>query len=270
MKKIILIALATPLLFAACKKDTSCCETDLQKMLIQQRSSLPSAIQVLDMLEQPTDGYIWLKSYIGPAHQRPATYCSGFINGPWDMNFTGSTLRFGGISTTLPPDKVQYLDFIDTDYQHENIYGTTQNVRITLQDSEEQSVLNADFYVPKHIDITNYTFQPNQIPAYGPNSTIEWSADAANPYGIGIVVLYNSLDPDNSGYTGSRVSNLIHTEDDGTYTFGASDFADIPAGAHISIAIGRGNYQIAPLGSGGKKLGIYNYSVKSVPARFQN
>jgi len=272
MKKILFI-LSLPLFFAACKKDTPCCESELEQLLAQQRSSLPSAIQILDMLEQPTDGYVWLKSFSGPADNRPATQCSGFVNGPWDTNLTGSTLQFGSIITSMPATStdVYFSNFIDAAYQHENLYGTTQNVRITLPGGGEQTVLNADFYIPKHITVTNYTFQPNHKPSYQSGSTIEWAADPLNTFGIGIAVVYESLDPNNRTFTNSKsVANLIHTEDDGSYTFSASDFADIPAGAHINIVIGRGNYQIAPLGTGGKKVGIYSYSVKSIPFLFGN
>lgn len=270
MKKI-LFTLFVTLLFASCKKDAPCCDSELEKLLIQQRNGLPSAIQILDMLEQPTDGYIWLKSYNGPANERPATQCSGFINGPWEVDFTASTLQFGGISTTMPANRVHYTDFIDNEYQYENIYGTNANVRITLLNGGEQPVLNANFYVPKHIQLTNYTFQLHQKPTYESGVSISWAADAANTYGIGIAVVYEAQNPDNSTYVSSKsVVNLIHTDDDGSYTFTASDFAGIPAGANIEIVIGRGNYQIAQLGSGTKKVGIYSYSVKSIPSRFDN
>jgi|GEM_PF-1687310 len=269
MKKLI-FTLFVALLFASCKKDVPCCDTELEKLLIQQRNGLPSAIQILDMLEQPTDGYIWLKSYNGPANDRPVTQCSGFINGPWEMNFTASTLQFGGISTTMPADRVHYTDFIDTQYQYENIYGAAQDVRITLNGAE-QPVVNANFYVPKHIQLANYTFQLHQKPTYESGVSISWVADTANAYGVGVAVVYQADDPANSAYTNSKsVVNLIHTEDDGSYTFSASDFADIPTGANIEIVIGRGNYQVAQIGSSTKKVGIYSYSVKSVPAYFDN
>lgn len=272
MKHIILF-LTLLLLLAACTKDERCNQSELEQLLAQQRSSLPSAIQILDMLEQPTDGYIWLKSFSGPADTRPATQCSGFVNGPWDTNLIGSTLQFGSITTTMPntANDVHFSNFIDAGYQHENLYGTTQNVRITLPGGGEQALLNSDFYIPKHITVTNYTFQLHQKPDYQTGSTIEWVADQVNTLGIGIAVVYESQDPENRAYTNSKsVANLIHTEDDGSYTFSASDFADIPAGAHINIVIGRGNYQIAPLGTGGKKAGIYSYSAKSIPSRYTN
>lgn len=242
--------------------------------MAQQRESLPNAIQILELLEQPTDGFIWLTSFSTPYTPGHLSQCGGFINGPWsDLDFYGSTLHYGSIATTLPesssPD-VAYTEFNDVNYQHEAIYGATQSVKIFLENQTEQPVLNVDVYVPYHIGVTNYPTHPNPVPTYNVGSSILWNADALNRFGIGIAVVYDAADPENSAYSSSvpnSVVNLIHTEDDGSYTFSSSDLQGIPVGASIDVYIGRGNYGVGTINGSAKKLGIYNYSLELLPAK---
>ena len=273
MKKTFLLLLSF-LFLHACNKEEPVI-SDLQKILAQQRDGLPSPIQILNLLEQPTDGYVWLKSFTGPANDRPITELGGFISGTWDLNYTGSSLNFGLMTTTMAASGSgkNFSNVIDFNYQFENIYGTSQNVQIGLQANPSQFVLNSNFYIPKHLSLTNYIFQLNQKPNWHSGSPISWVADGNNSHGIGIAVVYDPEKLENKVFQPThpnRTVNPIHTLDDGQYTFDNADFQGIPAGADVDIYIGRGNYQIAQLGSNGKKVGVYSYSVKLIPVIFGN
>lgn len=262
-------------LFWSCTKNDSPQTSELEELLAQQRSSLPDAIQIINLLEQPTDGFIWLTSFSTPYTTHYLSQCGGFINGPWnDYDFYGSTLHYGTISTTLPastsPD-VAFTPFNDVNYQHESLYGSEPAVKIFLQNQTE-AVFNTSIYVPVHMKVINYPAHPSPVPTYNTGSALAWLADAYNRFGVGIAIVYDPDDPENEALSSAfpnPVVHLVHTEDDGEYIFETADLLNIPGGASIDVYIGRGNYQASTISGSTKKIGVYNYSLELLPAKRQ-
>jgi hypothetical protein len=117
-------------------------------------------------------------------------------------------------------------------------------------------------YIPKKLllSFSGYINTPNR-PSVKRNTrlTMHWQADSANSKGVLIQVenehpVDSMLYPDMNSNT-NYGTNYILAEDDGSYTFGPEDFANLPDNHELLIVVYRGNVAIED--NGHRKVKFY-------------
>lgn len=258
MKKIFFLL---PLLaILSCNRDSHPSENQLDDMFAFQRGQLPSAIQILNILQQPTDGYVALSSYATLSTQ---AYRGGeiMING-FGYDKSGFKRSFGPLllgTAVVSPNNLQNPDYLSIGPQGGvSWYGST--IPVTLSGSGNLPGFQTSFYIPKMMTILSPTFSNNTPIA--PGTTITWDADRGNQFGVGMALQFDPKSPENRSQNFSQgfVTNLVHTEDDGSYMITSDDLAGIPSGAHLTLHIGRGNYKYVPMVAN-YNFGLISYSV---------
>ena len=266
MKKTLIFALLIASL--GCSKDNPS-QKFLEDILSSQRDQMPSEVQILELLQLPTDGYAAITSYATLSTQPfrgPEVMIQGFGYNKGGASSDFGSLAFGSISTspintsTNSETNLNYLTIGAPGSK--DLYGTTTSV--SLAGKEGLPGFNTNFYIPKMMTITSPAFSNNSIISQG--TTISWEADNSNTFGVGIAIRY---DPDSFqnyqlNQSGSAVRNLFRVDDTGSYTITASDLAGIPSGAHLMFGIGRGNYQRVSMAND-YHFGLITYSVVTHP-----
>lgn len=264
MKNIIIVSLTilATFLMSSCAKNNSISEDFKDNLLIQQREQLPSVIEVLNLLQEPTNGYLFVTSFSTLAMQNNRgneILIGGFCN-----DNTDQPRDFGGLSIneiTIECDsELKYGYTLDQDFSSALGYFG-QSTTVSLEGSEVLPSLNTDFYIPKMMTITNMDNSSNSI---SEGMEITWDDDLNNTFGVGIAIIFDPLSTENdtkdfSNY--QEVRTAIHTEDDGSYTITSSDLSGIPAGSSVEFYIGRGNYKNALMSDDNLSMGIITYSV---------
>lgn len=258
MKKILFILSFAALIFSCKKVDDITSQSDI---MVSQRNSLPDPVRILEVISEPTDGYVFVQSF--------STYASQNFRGPevivganiYEKNGNlqdFGALNFGNVAIGAVTDANSYKSIGHANAS--SLYGTSSAV--TLAGKNNLPGFNTNFYLPSLISLSSPAYA-NEIPM-SVQQSVTWNADVQNGLGIGIAIEYDPLAPSNKpkNYGGDRVTRLIHTEDDGSYTFSAGDLAGIPIGANFTFSIGRANYQKVDM-SNGYKVGLVGYSVIS-------
>lgn len=239
MKKIFLAILLLNAL--GCSKDNSS-QKLLEDVLASQRDGLPSAIQILELLQMPTDGYATISSYATLAIQNfrgPEIMIRGFGYSKANAKSNFGALTFGNISTNVNAG----FDYSSVGAPGaKDLFGTTTSV--ALSGASNLTGFSTNFYIPKLMTVTSPAFSNNSV--ISPGTTITWEPDANNTtFGVGIAISFDPNSPENHhlNLSGSITKNYIRTEDTGSYTISSNDLAGIPTDATLSLIIGRGNYK---------------------------
>ena len=256
---VILLAVTLSTISISCKKDNLSNNKFIEDVMAGQRNSLPEAIQMLDMLKQPTDGYIYIHSVTSLGSQSlrgPELTTGGFI-----YDKSANKQHFGKLSVASSEipfviTTAEYNSFGNSDLL--SAFGT--NMSINLDGNGSLPGFSSDFYLPELMTVSSPSF--SNLTPFGENSTLTWNADAQNQFGVGIAIRYDPLDPDNKpqNFGGDSVTKLIQTEDDGNYTLSNNDLDGIPTGAIFTLHIGRGNYARVSMPDD-YHVGIIGYSV---------
>jgi hypothetical protein len=251
-----------------CTKDNSS-QKFLDGVLSNQRNQLPTEIQLLDLLQEPVDGYIAITSYATLAVQ-PFRGPEVMIRG-YGYDKQGNKSNFGDLTVGAIVHQQESSDISNEYYSVGNpsaigLFGT--EVAVSLSGNSPLPGLSKMFYVPKMMTVTSPSYSNNSPIA--PGTTITWIPDERNAFGVGIAIVFDSNDVANKGLNGNApdAKKLIHTEDDGSYTFTTQDLSGIPADAIVTLGIGRGNYQNAAASSG-YSFGLISYSVMAHSFRRQ-
>jgi len=265
MKKILLFALLIALL--GCSKENPA-QKFIEDILSAQRDQMPSEIQILQLLQLPTDGYASITSYATLSTQPfrgPEVMIRGFGYNKAGTSSDFGLLTFGSITTnTISGTNFDYLSL--GVLGSKDLYGTVAPV--LLAGKGGLPGFSANFYIPKMMTITSPTFSNNSIISQG--TTITWDPDSSNTFGVGIAIRYNpnAFENYDLNQSGSTVVNLVRVEDTGSYTITANDLAGIPSNAHLRFGIGRGNYQRVSMPND-YHFGLIAYSVVAHPFRKQ-
>jgi hypothetical protein len=241
-----------------CSKDNSA-QKILEDVFTSQRDALPSEIQILELLQAPTDGYATISSYATLSIQDlrgPEIMIQGFGYSKAGAKSDFGTLTFGNINT----NKNSSFDYRSVGATGaKNLFGTTASV--ALAGSNNLPGFSTNFYIPKLMTITSPAFSNNSVISTG--TTITWEPDTNNTtLGVGIAILYDPNSPENQHLhlSGSAVRNYIRTADTGSYTISSNDLAGIPTDAILSFGIGRGNYKRQAM-SNDYYFGLASFSV---------
>lgn len=217
----------------------------LEGALASQRDQLPSEIQILELLELPTEGYATIRSWATLSIQDlrgPEVIISGFGYSKGGVKSDFGSLAFGSIVTnTVSSTNFDYLTIGPSGAKE--LFGTTTSVSLAGSQSQDLPGFSTSYYIPKMMTITSPSFSNNSIVSSG--TTITWEPDSNNTYGVGIAIHYdpNSHENTDLNQSGSTVINVVRVEDTGSYTITANDLAGIPSNARLRLGIGRGNYQ---------------------------
>lgn len=267
MKKTLVFALIFALL--GCSKEDNR-QRFIENLLSVQRSQMPSEIQILELLQLPTDGYAALTSYATlstQAFRGSEVIIQGFgYNKAGDLSDFGS-LAFNSIITNASGGSETNVNYLSVGVPGSmDLFGTS--VPVSLAGKNGLPGFNANFYIPKMMTITSPTFSNNSV--ISPGTTITWIPDSNNTFGVGIAIRYdpNSFENYELNQTGSAQTKLIHVEDTGNYTITTNDLAGIPSTAHVRFGIGRGNYQRVSM-QNDYHFGLVTYSVVTHPFRRQ-
>ncbi len=243
-----------------CSKENSS-QAFFDDLLSSQRDQLPSEIQILELLQLPTDGYAAISSWATLSTQPfrgPEVLIRGFGYNKAATKSDFGALAFGSIVTN--PISSTNFDYLTIGASGaKDLYGTTTTV--SLAGKAGLPGFNTNFYIPQMMTITSPSFSNNSNISQG--TTINWQADINNNvFGVGISISYDPESAENKplNLSGNVVKNLIRTEDTGSYTISASDLAGIPANARLTLSIGRGNYQRVSMPND-YHIGLIAYSV---------
>jgi hypothetical protein len=260
MKKlIVLFAVTLSIILVSCKKDNVNSSNFLEEVMTEERNSLPDVIQILDLLKQPTDGYVYIHSVTSLGSQSlrgPELTTGGFIYDKSATKQNFGTLSFSSSVVPFVSTTSDYSSFGDSGLL--SSFGTSMSV--SLGGSGSLPGFNSNFYLPKLMTLSSPSF--SNLTPFGVNSTLTWNSDSQNQFGVGIAIRYDPLDPGNKpqNFGGDRVTKLIQTEDDGSYMLSNADLDGIPVGAIFELHIGRGNYsRVSMLDN--YNVGIIGYSV---------
>ncbi len=266
MKKTLLFAFLIASL--GCSKENPT-QKLIEDVLSSQRDQMPSEIQILQLLQLPTDGYASLTSYATLSTQPfrgPEVMIRGFGYSKAGTLSDFGSLAFNSIITNASSTGTNF-DYLSVGVPgSKDLYGTT--VPVSLAGKDGLPGFSANFYVPKMMTITSPSFTNQAVISQG--TTISWEADNNNTFGVGIAIRYNpnSFQNYDLNQSGSTVTNLVRVEDTGSYTITANDLAGIPSTAHLTFGIGRGNYQRVSM-SNDYHFGLVAYSVVTHPFRKQ-
>ncbi|MDO8365235.1 MAG: hypothetical protein Q7T20_00465 [Saprospiraceae bacterium] len=248
---------------SGCSKDNSV-QKFIEDLLSSQRNQLPSEIQILELLQLPTDGYASITSYATLSTQPfrgPEIMIRGFGYSKEGLSSDFGPLAFSSIITnTISETNFDYLTIGAPGSK--DLYGTI--TPISLAGKNGLPGFNTNFYVPKMMTITSPSFSNNSVISQG--TTISWEADSNNTFGVGIAIHYNPNAFENYGLnqSGSTVTNLVRVEDTGNYTITANNLAGIPVNAELTLRIGRGNYQRVSMPND-YHFGLIAYSIIAHP-----
>ncbi len=269
IKTLFFLAVAT-LLYTSCSKgdlDGLGLSNHQKDLLAQKRSSLPSVIEILDLLNDPVDGFISITSY--------ASYATQNIRGPEIQtaarfsNKNGVSKNFGALYLNSIPLPFNIESNGIAQYEGgfylpgaSSLYGDTISISLAGNNSENLPGLSTSFYSPPLIVLNSPAYQNDDTLTAADLVTIQWEADPSNQNGIAILLYYNASNPDNIDIVNSQSKLItVHTEDDGQYTFSSQEFSSFPDMGRVNFYIGRGNYIKAPMENPNYAVGIYNYSV---------
>jgi len=123
-------------------------------------------------------------------------------------------------------------------------FGISTSFSISGNSSSGIDQFSESIYIPELIDmqVSNGSSHNKLL-----DLTVTWNKDINNPLEVYLRLDYNlaynkMLD---SNMTAPSVSKVYLVADNGSYTISSSDFADMPVGARIEVAIARGNYSIS-------------------------
>lgn len=258
MKKILISVFL--LSFLGCSKENSS-QSFFDNLLSSQRDQLPSEIQILELLQLPTDGYAAISSWATLSIQSlrgPEVMIRGFAYNKAATKSDFGALAFGPI--VINPTSNTNLDYLTIGASGaKDLYGTTTTV--SLAGKSGLPGFNTSFYIPKMMTITSPSFSNYSNISQG--TIISWQPDVNNTvFGVGISIYYDPESAQNKplNLSGNTIKNLIRTDDTGSYTISASDLAGIPANARLTLNIGRGNYQRVSMPDD-YHIGLIAYSV---------
>ncbi len=266
MKKTIFLFAAFSLIFSSCSK-----ESILEREATALQQSLPNVIQILDLIQKPTNGYIRLQSqeYWASRGSGEYVFCMGDI---YDQS--GSLADYGiltiGDAVSLSADSDNSFSYGHTSGPFTAAaayYGTEVDIHLEGNANGEGS-MSASLYVPELLT----WISPDTSARWGTDISsgfeLKWNPDANNEFGIGIIVEFDNWATANIDFEDfPKVEKTIHTEDDGSYILTGGDFDGIPAGARLKIYIGRGNYERKDA-SGNRTYGVYAYTINSFIANY--
>jgi hypothetical protein len=261
MRKVFFILFLT-VLTASCSKEGLEKSSFAEKLLASERNNLPEAIQLLELLKEPTDGYIALTSIASYGAQNfrgPEVMINGYMYDKTPQKQNVGNLNWGTqVFSSNASNNYQVVGM----NSGTSLFGTQTTVGIAGNTDADIPGFNANFYVPKLMTLTAPAY--SNLTPISPNLTIEWVADPLNDKGVGVMVYYDRYSSSNiyKNFSQASVKTLTHTEDDGSYTISASDLAGVPSGAIIDVMVGRGNYQRVPMGNN-YHVGLVNFSIVS-------
>ena len=136
-----------------------------------------------------------------------------------------------------------------------NRQSATNSVLPTIND---QSTASTTIYIPAAITITNVPPTNVITLTNGQPTTITWNADPNNTIGVIIVAeyypeFYNNQASYNAGNK-QFIRQALNVPDNGSTSIPWSFFGQFPLGGHITLWVGRGNFDVA-------SNGTYNYRV---------
>ncbi len=206
--KLIFFTVSITLILGNCSKD-KLVDGQQQNFLTQQRSTLPSVIDIMDLLNEPVDGYISVTSY--------GTYSIQSLRGQETMchakllDKSGKSSYFGDLSL----NDVELPYTFNTQANTQNEYGGNfglsgapalfgDTIEVDVAGADTFPGLSVSFYSPPLITLESPAYQNNDTLSFD-NLLVEWTSDPLNENGIGIMIHYDPSDPDNVGIGGSNV-----------------------------------------------------------------
>ena len=244
MKKLLFFAVCTFILTL-----NSCVEEDVNADIV---SNVPVDFQNFidnhDCFNQEVFGKLYLTSRSSAAYQSEVG--KGFSQVEVDVKFGGSqteAVNFGEIfiDETNIPFNSQYNFYAGAFNKLK--FGIDNKILIG---NPQETGYEFNFKTPnlvKLIDESNSATVTTLALSENMHS-LQWVADNTNNFGLVIKLAY---DPNLSanfslaeeGFN-KPINNVIYTEDNGNYTFKASDFANIPQGAEIDLDVIRMNCNV--------------------------
>jgi hypothetical protein len=242
--------------FASCKKEDS---TDVVK-------GLPNMGDFLGLTNAKKNGGINLSSQkafdiSSNTGQRGLVLVNGKF---WNDNLV--TQNYGVLSidsfTLVPGSDGRYQSDFSNKADLKGLFGKTVTFQVDKGDAERTVVLQSGFYVPVDI-IVSSPIKTAQNQVLQQSTLITWNQDAQNTKGVYILIEFDPEDEENAAFNnGIRTYryNLIQTDDDGAFALSPNDFSDMPAGATISLWIGRSNYEMIDGADGINQYAIRAYT----------
>jgi hypothetical protein len=240
MKKILVIIILAIGLASCKKQNIPLLDSNTSRAELRSLSNSEEEILLNAFLNEPHNGQIIIHEGsqmnttassigIGASHDNTLSLNQLMINSNLIDNQHGNTFRFDGIEVP-------------------GIFGSTISVNY------------GDVYIGD-LEI------PNKILAQSPSSSlaagdvITWNADGSNDKGVLILVNFNPTMQNEPGMEAySMQSNLIHVDDNGTFTLTNEMFDGIPDRAEITVEVVRGNYTMLTQGDTNCQLIVFSMS----------
>ena len=222
------------------------CSTKSEENLIEpvvheiQKSLLPDEIAMLDLIDEPTSGYVGLTSFSTLSTQN---YREQSVKLRADM-FDSAGLRadYGTLSldnvTLNTTGSLNNYETLVGNTDTYNMYGNSVDLTLAGNGSLP-SITSTPIYVPELLTITSPQFANNLT--ISSNFQFSWVVDNTNPFDkVGIRIEYDPTSTENTSLGGNHVYNDIVTDDTGNYTVTSNDLSGIPVGGIIKVYLARG------------------------------
>lgn len=171
-----------------------------------------------------------------------------------------------GSSTQFLPEKSR------SNEENAELFGKTISVGMETgsnQTLETRTANETSIDTPLEMDVTisstNAPSNSNGTMSVPRNVPLRWTPDSRNR-SVYVLLLFDPRHVRNAAHrTARRVSRFHSVSDNGSYTIPASDFSNIPQGAHIEILVARGNTGVIGGTSNGMgSTAIMTYSMAKI------
>lgn len=235
------------MIFVSCKENS----------LENENTKGKKSTNILDFLMgvnlSATQGTIAIESYSGGNTTSHNYNLAGAV-------FTDSnrTNKVDGGKFVVGTDSISTNSDLDyySDVDHSSDYGTTLNVSLTGNGTNNIDSWTTSFYVPKDIDIS---LSDNDSFSKANGISITWNSDINNTNGV--YIAYSYLKYESNKYIDTTLpdTEIIwkkNVSDNGSYTITSSELSSLPNNGLINLYVFRGNYIID--GSTNQKYLIYS------------
>ncbi len=256
MKNTFIFSILLLTIFASCRKEDT---TDVVE-------GLPNMKDFLGLANAKKNGAINLSSQkTFDIYSNSGQRDHVFVNGKfWNDDLV--TQNYGALSIDsfilAPGSDGKYQSDFSNVADLKRSFGKTVTFQVDKGDTERTVVLQSGFYVPADL-IVSSPIKTAQNQVLQQSTLITWNQDAQNTKGVYILIEFDPEEEENAAFNnGIRTYryNLIQTDDDGSFALSPNDFSDMPAGATISLWIGRSNYEIIDGADGINQYAITAYT----------
>lgn len=242
--KIIILVVICITIFS-CSKDKFLEQTSRNNIVIQNRSDILAELEELKSVDFSGDISLVSEQIALGISERKFKFEAYFENNT-SVVTNECDLHLGSfnyLTTALNNNTVRDTGAI----LQSMFYG--QDHEFSFIKSNGDTLASGTFRYPEPIDLVLGTTQFSEIngtPVFNRNSSsLSWNADTTNTYGVLILVEYiPDLNPTLRSQYSDRVTEFIHIEDTGSYTFSSNDVNEIPNNSNVYLRVFRGNYKV--------------------------